>query len=116
VNSSTLSNRFNALNISQISNFSPNSTLQSLVDQLFVEKWSQKLNYSSYYAECQPQYCQYDINQRSAPLYIITSLLGLYGGLSVVLHFIIPFIVTFILKRLEKRATVPVDQTNHASE
>jgi hypothetical protein len=116
VNSSTPPNRFTALNILANSNFTPNSTIEILVNQLFVEKWLKTLNYSSYFAQCQPQYCQYIINHRPEFIYIITSLLGLYGGLSAVLHLIIPYIVNFFLKWIEQRSTAAVDQTIRPSE
>ncbi len=113
INSSILPDHFNALNISKNSTFNSDSPLEILVDQLFVEQWIKKLNYSSYFSQCQPQFCQYNINQRPATLYIITSLLGLYGGLSIVLHLIIPYIIKFILKR---RTTPTMDQTTRISK
>lgn len=116
INSSVLPDRFIALNSSNSSTFNPNATLDILVQNLFIEKWSQTLNYSSYYTSCQPQSCQYNIDQHSEPIYIITSLLGLYGGLSVILHFIIPIIVKFILERFERRSTTTVDHVHNNSK
>jgi hypothetical protein len=91
--------------------------IENLVNNLFVEKWLQKLNYSSYFAQSQPQLCEYSINERPNILYTITSLLGLYGdGLSVVLHFIISYIDNFLLKRIEQRTIVSTDSTTEASK
>jgi hypothetical protein len=102
-NSSVPLARFNALNPLQNSSFSLHATLETLVEKLFVESWLETWNYSSYFSQCQPRYCRYVLNQRPAALYIITSLLGLYGGLSVVLHLIIPRVVEFFLKKRERQ-------------
>lgn len=116
INSSVLSNHFTALNISEKSHFSSNTTIDILVDRLFLDEFVKTFNYSSYYSRCQPQFCQYTFNQQSEPLYIITSLLGLYGGLSVVLRLIIPYLVKFLLERIERRTSLTVDQTNRNSK
>lgn len=116
INSSTPFTRFKPLNPLENSNFSVNSTLETLVENLFVENWLQKWNYSSYFSQCQPRYCQYTINQRPETLYIITSLLGLYGGLSVVLHLIIPHIVNLLFKKMERRPNLAIQQHSNISE
>ena len=116
VNSSRSFARFNPLNPLENSNFSVHSTLETLVENLFVDDWLEKWNYSSYFSQCQPRYCQYNINQRPETLYIITSLLGLYGGLSVVLHLIIPHIVNLLFKQMERRPTLATGQDSNISE
>ncbi|CAF3692114.1 unnamed protein product [Adineta steineri] len=73
-----------------------NNTFDQLLETSFVSRWSPYLNYSAYFAQCQPQVCTYTIAQRSSFLYILTSLLGLYGGLSVVLRLLVPYMVSFI--------------------
>ena len=116
VNSSTSLTRFNALNPLENSTFTFNSTLETLVAKLFVEKWLETWNYSFYFSQCQPRYCQYYINQRPETLYIITSLLGLYGGLSVVLHLVIPYIVNFLFKKMERRPILTMRQHSNISK
>jgi hypothetical protein len=105
VNASIPLDCFTVLNASVGSRFSRSSSLNILADELFIENWTKILNYTSYFEQCQPQSCLYDINERAQILYIITSLLGLYGGLTVVLGLIIPYVVTFVFNRLERRAT-----------
>ncbi|CAF0974370.1 unnamed protein product [Adineta steineri] len=75
-----------------------NDTLQTS----FIENFSTELNYSLYYAECRPRSCFYWINQHSSFLYIFTTLLGLYGGLSVVLRLLIPHVVGFLVRYLNR--------------
>ena len=115
INSSVVPDYFTALNISKRSHFSPTTTLDSVVEELFIEEFVKTFNYSSYYYQCQPQFCQYTVNDRPGALYIITSLLGFYGGLSVVLHLLIPYLVNFLLEKIVGRATLSVNQTNSNS-
>jgi hypothetical protein len=103
VNSSATNDLFTALNTSQNSIFDLNSTIETLTGNLFVEMWTKQLNYTSYFYQCHPETCIFNINERVSVLYIITSLLGLYGGLSVVLLFGTPVVVTFIVKRIRRR-------------
>lgn len=56
--------------------------LQKLDDELFVEKWANKSNYTDYFHICRPLECQYTLSDKNNPLYMLTTLLGLYGGTS----------------------------------
>ncbi|CAF1146705.1 unnamed protein product [Adineta steineri] len=76
------------------SRFSINTTIAVLIDNLFIEKWETKMNYSSYFHACSLSYCSYTyIQKKSSFIYIITVLLGLQGGLAIVLKWICPKIV-----------------------
>ncbi|UJR24147.1 hypothetical protein I4U23_027113 [Adineta vaga] len=116
INSSVSINYFRTLNISIRSNFNRNTTIQNLVDQFFIENWLKTLNYSSYFSQCQPQFCQYTINHRAELIYIITSLLGLYGGLSTVLHLIIPYIINILLKKFKRQSTVTSNEDTNTKK
>jgi len=107
-NSSLVDNYFLALNSSISSIFDLNATIEQLVDELFVEQWTTQLNYTTYFELCQPDVCIYDSNKRSSILYIVTSLLGLYGGLSIVLVFLTPLVVSFAMKRVQNRREINV--------
>lgn len=103
VNSTTIDDLFIALNTSENIIFNANSTIEILVEELFIEMWTKQLNYTAYFNQCQLEICVFDTNERASFLYIFTSLLGLYGGLSVVLLFVTPSVVTFIMKRIRRR-------------
>ncbi|UJR06784.1 hypothetical protein I4U23_011071 [Adineta vaga] len=81
------------LNVSQQANKS-NNTFNDLLQNLFVEELLPVINYSLYFTECRPRSCFYLMTRSSNILYIFTSLLALYGGLSIVLQFLVPYIVT----------------------
>ena len=86
-----MSNIPDALNRSVASRFYPISTttIGELIDEFFIETWQNSSNYSEYYSSCSPSSCEYSYETRSSLLYILTTFLGLYGGLTVGLKFIV---------------------------
>ncbi|CAF3891815.1 unnamed protein product [Rotaria sp. Silwood1] len=79
----------NPLNESISSRFSSVTPIGEIIDELFIEKWENITSYESYYAACAPTICNYKYSQRRGVLYVITSLLSLYGGLTMSLRFIV---------------------------
>ncbi|CAF0954327.1 unnamed protein product [Adineta steineri] len=90
------------LNITN-SRFLMNMTVINLINDLFIEKWSSIMNYSSYFDQCSPMICSYTYIQQLNSFYTLTYLLGLYGGLTIVLKWIAPKIVYFINKIYQRR-------------
>ena len=90
-----------ALNQSQLSRYATNTSFENLLANLFIENWNENYSYEKYYRECQPMYCSYSINQQPKIVDVISKVLGIFGGLSIVLKFIVPIIVNRIRK--EKR-------------
>jgi hypothetical protein len=84
--------------------FSPNSSIGTILDNLMVETWNERIEYDKYYEECAPEQCTYSYTSRNNPFQIVTTLVGLLGGLSVVLKIIIPFIVRWIRNRMRPHA------------
>ncbi|CAF3511919.1 unnamed protein product [Adineta steineri] len=80
------------------SSFPINTTMAELIDSLFIERWSTETNYTSYFHQCSPSYCSYTSIQKSTLLDIITLLLSLQGGLTIVLKWICPKIVRITSK------------------
>lgn len=80
-----------------------NTSVAALVDDLFVERWITAKNYSSYFEQCAPLFCAYSYTESTNLLYIITVLLGLQGGLTIVLQWICPRIIRIIANINERR-------------
>ena len=74
-----------------------NITIGELVQNLFINQWSTTKTYSSYYQECAPLLCSYTYIQRINLIYIASFLFGLQGGLTIVLQWICPRIIQFII-------------------
>ncbi|CAF3628193.1 unnamed protein product [Rotaria sp. Silwood1] len=81
----SINTTFHSLNNSE-TRFHPQDPIERLVNELFVEDWTTIRSFSSYYAQCEPISCTYTFIRRNDALYVITKLLGLYGGLTVVLR------------------------------
>ncbi|UJR24192.1 hypothetical protein I4U23_027158 [Adineta vaga] len=77
------------LNRSLLSRFLPNSSIGTIMDELFIEEWTNKTNYEKYFSTCAPNICHYENIQHHTLLYVVTSLLALYGGLTVSLRLIV---------------------------
>ena len=89
--------------LSNTSRFSPNTTIGAILDLLMVEHWNWSVTYEDYYAACQPSECRYTLTTKNDALYIVTTLIGLIGGLVTVLKWIVPRLVVFVDKHVRHR-------------
>jgi hypothetical protein len=76
------------MNRSAPSRFFVNTPINTLITEVFIERWSNTSSYNAYFATCAPIECRYEYVARNDLLYVVTALLGLYGGLTVSLRFI----------------------------
>ena len=76
------------MNRSAPSRFAVTTPIGTLITELFIERWSNTSSYDAYFAACAPIECRYEYATRNDLLYVVTTLLGLYGGLTVSLRFI----------------------------
>ncbi|CAF1549821.1 unnamed protein product [Adineta steineri] len=105
-----------ALNASLSVQFLANSTIADVLEQLMVEEWNNSSMYENYYSECQPSACSYTVTSKNSVIYIVTTLIGLIGGLITVLKLMVPYLVEFIMFCIKKckgrRTTItPLIQT-----
>ncbi|CAF2751635.1 unnamed protein product [Rotaria sp. Silwood2] len=89
----------NTLNIAQ-TRFSPRTTIETILNDLFIEQWNTMSSFEDYFVKCAPFACTYSSTQQNNFLYILTKLLGLYGGLTVFLRICVPFIVAWWMSRI----------------
>ncbi|CAF4005509.1 unnamed protein product, partial [Adineta steineri] len=99
--SSTIIN-VTALDISLSTLFLENSTITDILDQLMVEEWNSSSIYEDYYSECQPSGCSYTVTSKNSVIYIVTTLIGLVGGLITVMKLMVPILVNFVRKCIHK--------------
>jgi hypothetical protein len=67
---------FDGFRLSKFENFS----MSELINALFVETWQNQSNYTAYFEICHPFECRYTVRDRNNLLFILTTILGLYGG------------------------------------
>ncbi|UJR08063.1 hypothetical protein I4U23_012340 [Adineta vaga] len=89
----------------------PHTTIETLINQLFVTEWFYKISFDLYFNECAPQTCQYLYSTKFNQIYVITTFIGLVGGLAKGLHMIVSCLSKIVLKlyyfRKKKREIVP---------
>jgi hypothetical protein len=88
------------------SRFHPNTTMEVIVSQLFMENWTTSSNFTAYYTHCAPTHCTYSTRQRFDMTYMIAMMLGFYGGLSVLLEIILLPLVKYVRQQWYKRNLV----------
>ena len=86
------------------SQFLPQTPIRILINHLMVETWDNNIQYNQYYEQCAPEQCTYTFTSRHNLLQVVTTLVGLFGGLSVGLKIIVSFVVRSIRSRVRSRA------------
>ncbi|CAF4023823.1 unnamed protein product [Adineta steineri] len=66
------------------SSSSSNQTVETILAQLFVEKWTQNVLFDLYYNESAPKLCQYSHSLPFNGLYFLTKTLSILGGMIVI--------------------------------
>ena len=85
--------------------YSPTTSIELLIQKLFIEKIEKHILYDQYYLQCAPTQCTYSYSRRFDTTYVITTLLTLFGGLTAALRLITPFIIDLILFIKHRRTT-----------
>ncbi|UJR19487.1 hypothetical protein I4U23_022616 [Adineta vaga] len=78
------------------SRFTPSTRLDEIISHLFVEEWIYSINFQNYFEKCLPKECVYIHEERFSISYIITTIAGIIGGLSVALRILVPLFVKSI--------------------
>ncbi|CAF3872343.1 unnamed protein product [Adineta steineri] len=106
---------YNVLTSSLLSN--PNTTIETLLSQLFISQWFLKPSFNLYFNECNPQSCQYSYKMQYNAIYVATTLFALFGGLTKGLHFgvfLIGLIIYKIIDYRKKKTQIGID--SHQSD
>ncbi|CAF1040115.1 unnamed protein product [Adineta ricciae] len=82
--------------------FSSNDTIDSIARQLFIETRSSNISYDNFFQKCQPLTCYVMIITPNNYLIVITTILGLYGGLTTFLKLVVPWSILTIEKLKRK--------------
>ncbi|CAF1135271.1 unnamed protein product [Didymodactylos carnosus] len=92
------------LNSSSKSQFTVNSTLRQIVQQLMIEEWNSEVSFDKYYNSCTPEECAYTYQKRTDLIYILTTITGLLGGLTTIFKLLIPPVVAFFRRKKDPGA------------
>ncbi|CAF4282278.1 unnamed protein product, partial [Adineta steineri] len=94
---------FASLSTTNTTRFLINTTIDKLIENLFIEEWKRIINYSYYFEQCSPLICSYTYIKKFNLFHTIAALLGLQGGLTIILQWISPKIVRIINKIYQYR-------------
>lgn len=94
---------FTAINGKSMILFTPTWSIEKIIAQLMIDDWQSSISYEKYYDQCHPVSCTYLHVKRHDFLYIVTTLIGLTGGLVSALQLLVPFIVRIIRKWLNRQ-------------
>ncbi|CAF1506653.1 unnamed protein product, partial [Adineta steineri] len=70
-----------------------NLSFKDYLNNLLIEEWSPKTDYSKYFDQCHPSFCTYTTTHRAKFIYATTLFISLYGGLVMILRLTTSFIV-----------------------
>ena len=91
------------LQYTNTTSFLPSRPISYIVDRLLVEDWNEEIHYDQYYSQCAPKSCSYSFVASNSAIYIVTNIVGLFGGLNIALRMLVPFAVDVIRNQTLKR-------------
>lgn len=90
------------------SRFLPNTLLGLFMEELMVDQWNVKIEYEKYYNQCHPLQCSYTFTTRGGILYVVSTIIGILGGLIIILKIVVETVVKLIRNQIRSRT----DNTN----
>ena len=83
--------------------YEPATPIGRIVDAMMVEDWNWTVEHDKYYDVCKPAECSYTMVTRNSVITIVTTLVGLIGGLVTALRLIVPRLVSAIRWMFKQR-------------
>jgi hypothetical protein len=72
-----------------------------------VEHWYSNISFEKYYNKCEPVQCTYTVLSRNDALFIVTTVISLFGGLVTIFKIIVPRIMNVFMKCIRReRGTI----------
>ena len=91
--------QFSAIDLHEQSRFQQSTIVRSILDDIMIEHWKSNFSYQGYFDHCKPSYCSYFMNERRTVIFVLTQIIGLLGGLTLILTLIIPKVVHRVRNR-----------------
>ena len=80
----------------------PYDTIEKLLNKIMVHSWSQNISFTSYYQKCSPHSCTYTFSRSITTLSLITTLMEIVGGLTLILKILFLIVLRTVERILEK--------------
>ena len=95
--------------------FSRNSTVQALLDKIFIDDLNIEIRFDPFYTQCQPAYCSYSYSHRFDKIFVVTTLIGVFGGLSLLLRHAVRLSAMAIQRFRKRGRTAQTSQETRVS-
>lgn len=105
----TISSLPSSINISRY--FPVNTPINAILDELFIERWFRQNSYETFFQTCQVSSCTYTYVVQPDIVYVVTTITGLIGGLTIISRILSPFFVLItisLINRIRKKTSIPV--------
>ena len=86
----------------------PNETIGSIIHRLMVDSWDSNVSFSSYYKICAPLSCTFEYIGRNDIFYVVITIIGVFGGLSLGWKILILTILRLIEKLIHNCSLLKV--------
>lgn len=101
-----------------LTSYLPNTTINTIVKELLIEKWNPSILYDKYYQICAPIRCIYTETARSrTTIGVITVFISMLGGLTISLRLLVPLLVKcvfYVMEKIRRRSqgnSIPIRNT-----
>ncbi|CAF1177877.1 unnamed protein product [Adineta ricciae] len=81
-----------------------NERIELIINRLFVDKWSSNLSFYNYYQVCSPQTCTFEYTRQHDFLFLITTVISVFGGLTIGLTIMISILLEIVQKLRSNRS------------
>lgn len=78
--------------------FTRKSTIQTLLNRIMIDEITNDVQFDSFYSQCIPSYCFYSYAHRFDVLFVATTIIGIFGGVSFVLRIVAKLLAVLILR------------------
>ena len=89
------------------SRFLENDSIEMITNRLFIDSWAYNFSYELFFQSCAAQQCSFVYSYRFDPVVVLTAFLSVFSGLTLGLHFVVPWITKLIRKLILRFPVAP---------
>ena len=83
--------------------FTINSTVEMILNRIMIDEITSDVRFDLFYSQCNPSYCFYSYAHRFDVLFVATTIIGIFGGVSFVLRILARLLAAIILRCRNRR-------------
>ena len=83
----------------------PDETIEQIVERLMIDAWTWNISYDAFFDQCAPIACTYEYTARNNLLIVISTMIGVFGGLSLAIKITV-LVILRIVERMIRNFTL----------